>query len=281
MLLKLFVTISVGIALVSANCTPCPPFPPHLAELGCTGQYVSPSHCCFQKFECPDISQQDNSKCYYKGKAYNVGEKLTNEELGPCRTCTCHAGDAGNSATFHCDGINCSGPGSNAPYARGCLPQYKQDKCCEDNFLCGEEKNNVYKCDYRDKQYYKGQKFIHDSNPCYECICDENFTNSSAPTWFYTNKQNCKPINCNVWFWSADKVKQGCSPVYSADACCPVDWVCPKATDKLIEAKNSYKAVSCKFGDLAIHYNDQVDVNDKCVTCKCDLAPFLTCTKTC
>lgn len=92
--------------------------------------------------------------------------------------------------------------------------------------VCDAEKEALHKCHYRGKTYYKTQRFSHPDEPCYSCICDENF---DGETKLQYNTKNCKLIDCKVEIYNLHNFKSGCAPVYFSDSpCCPINWRCRK-----------------------------------------------------
>jgi hypothetical protein len=61
-----------------------------------------------------------------------------------------------------------------------------------------------------------------ESDPCYACLCQKDFDNSSIAT-----NNNCQKINCGIQLNSLHYIQKGCIPIYLKDkACCPIDWKC-------------------------------------------------------
>lgn len=67
----------------------CPALPKHYKELGCT-PVLTENECC-PYFECPNLENLDNDKCFYHKESYERGEKLPGEKLaGLCNAeCVC------------------------------------------------------------------------------------------------------------------------------------------------------------------------------------------------
>lgn len=113
-----------------------------------------------------------------------------------------------------------------------CLRQYKPNVCSHVNRVCGDENiDKLYKCFWRGKNFYEGERFTTDSDPCYSCHCDRNFDNSISIS---DNTLSCSKKNCGLALQYFNKFRWGCVPVYNRiDACCPTDeWICRKLKSK-------------------------------------------------
>jgi hypothetical protein len=66
-----------------------------------------------------------------------------------------------------------------------------------------------------------GEKFISQSNPCYECICTHDFDK----TTILENTQ-CRKLNCDIELKYKSFIQRGCLPIFENEKCCPVDWKC-------------------------------------------------------
>lgn len=131
---------------------------------------------------------------------------------------------SGKQAEFTCALAECPEHlGNRIP--PNCVGQYSHDKCCSEKQVCDAEKEALHKCTYRGKTYYKNQQFWHSDEPCYSCICDENF---NGDTKLQYNPKNCRKTNCNIELHNLRDLKAGCVPVYSEKSCCPLSWRCRK-----------------------------------------------------
>lgn len=74
---------------------------------------------------------------------------------------------------------------------------------------------------------------ISKDEPCYECLCDEYFNNS---TTLNLNK-NCRRKFCQIQINNGDKVRAGCAPIYlePSNICCPINYRCRKFEMRYIE----------------------------------------------
>lgn len=126
--------------------------------------------------------------------------------------------------TFNCANIECPDLFNRPP--EDCVLQYSHDKCCSDSMVCGKvEVDKLHKCHYRGMDYSKGQKIYPNDFPCYQCICDEKFDNS---TMISANEQ-CRKIDCGIELRYLERLQKGCVPVYFGDnGCCPIEFKCRK-----------------------------------------------------
>lgn len=106
-----------------------------------------------------------------------------------------------------------------------CIEQFEFNKCKAIGRVCGEENlQKLKKCWWRGESYYEGQRFNPNSDLCYQCVCSDDFNNS---TYIRDNVKSCKRPECGVELFDWDKVLQGCAPVFSDEnTCCPIDWKC-------------------------------------------------------
>lgn len=57
------------------------------------------------------------------------------------------------------------------------------------------------------------------------CICDKGFNNATI-----ANNPHCRTVDCNIPLHYADKLREGCAPVYYGKATgCPIEWICRKS----------------------------------------------------
>lgn len=269
--------LGIGIRFVNGNCSPCPPPPKHYEEFKCTGITLQQGQCCAVKYLCPNLSELDSNKCYYNGNSYNKGQTLSQSNLPLCfRSCICVSDILKTTdAAFSCL-VNEPEPWQ--PNEKNCVRQYSLGKCNSVSEVCGEENiKKLGKCFWRGKQFYEGERFSPESDPCYACICNEDFDNS---TYIEDNTKSCAKINCGLELLSLDKVKRGCAPIYYGEkSCCPIDWKCPEDdTNSLVEPELRDRAdMTCTFGDLTLQHWDALETNDKCLRCSCDLPPLVSC----
>jgi hypothetical protein len=57
-------------------------------ELNCTPIYSNASTCPV-KYECKDFGKLDSAKCYYKGKSYEIDEKIPDTKSRCLNDCRC------------------------------------------------------------------------------------------------------------------------------------------------------------------------------------------------
>lgn len=175
-------------------------------------------------------------RCQYHGNLYDYGTIVDHSLLPPCiNEAKCVASSDGPKFEFvHQEPV---------PVEAGCLPQYTFDSMCNPSQkVCDPvEKKKLAKCHLRGKEYYEGQLFTPTfssffSSACYQCICDASFENDTAPAF----NKNCRKFKCAIELFNAEKLKNGCVPVYETkdiyDAeptcCCPIDFVCRKSINR-------------------------------------------------
>lgn len=104
--------------------------------------------------------------------------------------------------------------------------QYSLDKCCSVSEVCkAEEVAKLHKCHYRGNDYHLGQRIYPENAPCYMCICDTEFDNSTS----ISANKHCQKVDCGIELRSLERVMEGCVPVYFGDnGCCPIEFRCRK-----------------------------------------------------
>jgi len=288
MLSKVFVVLVLGIVVgVKANCTPCLEAPKHYEELNCTGMKLR-GDCCDTRYNCPEsVYEKPLEKCQYRGRLYDYAELVDNSLLPSCiQEAKCVA--SSNGPKFE---VVQEEP---VPVADGCLPQYTLDKTCNPSkTVCDPvQKEKLIKCYLRDKEYYEGQLFTpteafgpYFSSSCYQCICDANFNNNTVPR----SNGNCRKFQCAIEILNAEKLRNGCVPVYESKSpydpeptcCCPIDFICPETNQReTYLPKSDTPPRSCVFGDKVIGGGQTLETGHKCRTCKCNTPPALTCIQT-
>lgn len=141
---------------------------------------------------------------------------------------------------------------------------------------------------------------------CYKCICAKGF-DASVPV--HKNK-HCQKFDCGHELRHLGDFKIGCVPLfYGKDRCCSIEYKCRKYlnihfvtwiycnTDVRLIRSNCFPAeksdtvdatstrtvestdAQCKYGDLSLHVGQVVKQNNKCVTCKCEIPPMVSCYK--
>lgn len=194
--------------------------------------------CCDTRFICTDsIFEQHSDKCHYKGKLYDYNEKIDASLLPSCvKEAKCVTSSNGPTFEFvHGDPV---------PVESGCLHKYTFRNMCNpsENVCDPVEKEKLIKCHQNGIVHHEGELFTptfssYFSSACYQCICDVNFDNNTAPAF----NQNCRKLKCGIDLTYIEKLRNGCVPVYhtknSDDAeptkCCPIDFVCRKSINQI------------------------------------------------
>lgn len=84
---------------------------------------------------------------------------------------------------------------------------------------------NLHTCWLRGKHYRQGDWIYPEFDPCYQCVCDESFDNSTAMP---LNK-NCQKLDCGIELRNLENIRKGCIPVYYGEnRCCPIEYRCRK-----------------------------------------------------
>jgi len=259
------------------ECEICPPIPKLYDELGCVGK-KDDRGCCFERFECPDLTKYDTKKCHLKGKTYSIKEKAPEEDLPICMN-HCRCTDVKGKAEFVCPKSECAGYKS-TPESAGCQHMFTENSCCSKP-IC--EKVERTTCEYNGKVYHEGTKFYPDDVPCHSCVCHKNF-NASLP--METNKF-CRKIDCGLELRYFNKIKEGCVPVYfQTSACCPIDFKCPNESDEFIRLPGRSKKPDvipekmCKYGNNTLLIGERLKSKKPCISCSCKQPPMLECIQT-
>lgn len=131
---------------------------------------------------------------------------------------------AENVVGFECDFEEC--PEAAAEPKPECRNQYTINSCCATKTICDEaEVKSLHTCWYEGKDFHGGNLIYPPGSPCYKCLCDEKFDNSTA----IPENKNCKPVDCGIEVHAMNNIQQGCVPVYFNDNyCCPVEFRCRK-----------------------------------------------------
>ncbi|KAJ6647708.1 hypothetical protein Bhyg_02931, partial [Pseudolycoriella hygida] len=274
----------IGLTLSDeTKCGKCPPTPKVYEELRCVG-VLDNNGCCFERFDCPDWNALDSNKCHYKGRSYNVSEKVMESDSPPCSpACHCSEGYDGIRPLFRCASVDCpENFGFEEP--DDCVYQYSLDKCCNVNKVCGEEKlNNLHKCELDGKTYNEGEKMYPESSTCHTCLCKKGFNNSIP----IESNENCKKADCGIELRNLNRLQNGCVPIYFGSSdCCPIDFRCPSTKDEVmpIEGRSDVDDVpaekACKYGDHILNIGQSLNsLEDKCVECTCKQPPMVECVK--
>lgn len=65
-------------------------------SLGCKPVYEREGDCCAIRYDCDHLRERSKNKCYVNGKAYEIHEKLEDEDANPCdHGCLCMNGRDG------------------------------------------------------------------------------------------------------------------------------------------------------------------------------------------
>jgi len=280
MLFECFVVIGIAVASVHGECGPCPDIPKHYEEIGCKAVKENESDCCPARYECPNVKEFDKSKCNYKGKSYAVGDQVS-DGLPTCTaSCTCTGADP--AVGFNCAYNEC--PEVSQPPKPECALQFTIDSCCSTKTICdAEEIKKLPRCYVDGREYVEGNLIYPQNEPCYKCLCNDKYDNSTSPA----KNPFCKRVDCGITLLQLNNLQEGCVPVYFNDNfCCPLEFRCPNTKDSVLPraGKAAEKAASpaetCTYGDLVLNVGESVKTDDECLECSCQLPPMAQCTRT-
>lgn len=247
----------------------------HYSTMKCTPINKKGSDCP-ERFDCPSISNHDNSKCYFNGNTYSLSEQIPNEKVSPFCSALCYCRSGSPFAQFRCTHIDCAEFFQRFDHDN-CVRTYKPNGCCSSGKVCGEEKKKVAKCTFNGDEYLAGQRMYMDSKKCRTCICHEGFNVANIDS-----DPNCYESTCGFELFYAKQAYGGAAPVYYEDRCCPWEWRMPKDSDKLIKgsSKNTDKQLQCQYGKLAMNVGDRLEteVTDMYTyECSCQIPPLAQC----
>ncbi|CAO1392624.1 unnamed protein product [Diamesa tonsa] len=218
--------------LVSDECNEKCPRPLIYEELGCTAIYGS-NGCCPKRYHCTNFASLDKSRCHINGNSFAVGEILPRNLITDGAKCveSCFCSRYRNEpAKFSCANNECGISNIRIP---GCTNVYGDlNECCSTSTICeNEEKETLATCWMDGQTFTEGEKMYPAQNPCYECLCQNEFDNTTI-----VQNEHCQKINCGI---SLDKsyIQRGCLPIYESKsiACCPIGWKCPENEKKIVK----------------------------------------------
>lgn len=261
------------------------------------------SHILIHSFDCPNLIDRDNSKCYYRDKTLLPGEVLENfQQSDTCEgKCYCNLNRAGGPSEIFCNRLKCSDKRPANQKTQKCVQQYENGNCCPVNAVCGKKKiifailwshffhallftfsdddiNELATCEFEGKTYREGERMF-PKKYCYKCFCGKNF-NSQTPV---PENRNCFKIDCGIALTKTRRLSEGCIPVYiKTDDCCPIGWRCPGDKHMSEPAKLDLSLDKCRFGNMMLKVGEALDLGgDNCQNCTCTMPPMLHCIQTC
>ncbi|XP_055629551.1 uncharacterized protein LOC129770623 [Toxorhynchites rutilus septentrionalis] len=236
---------------------------------------------CPTRYDCPSVTQHDNSKCYFNGNTYALSEQIPSEKVNPFCSALCYCRSGTPFAQFRCAHVDCAEFFQRFDYDN-CVRTYKPNSCCSAGQLCGEAKLKASKCSLDGEQYLEGQRMHPAGNKCLTCICHSKFNEVNMKT-----DPNCYETTCGFELFYAKQAYNGGAPVYYGDNCCPWEWRMPNDSDKLVEGTpgkvTSDPNLQCKYGKLTMNIGDSLapEIVDKYTyKCSCLIPPMAQCVKT-
>ncbi|CAO1379806.1 unnamed protein product [Diamesa serratosioi] len=221
----IYILLLLIFILVSDECSEKCPRPLIYEELGCKAIYGS-NGCCPKRYHCTNFATLDKSRCHLNGNSFAVGEILPRNLITDGSKCveSCFCSRYRNEpAKFSCANNECGISNIRVP---GCTNVYGDlNECCSTSTICeDEEKETLATCWMDGQTFTEGEKMYPALNSCYECLCQNDFDNTTI-----VQNQHCQKINCGI---SLDKshIQRGCLPIYESKsiACCPIAWKCPE-----------------------------------------------------
>lgn len=107
-----------------------------------------------------------------------------------------------------------------------CAYQFTIDSCCSTNTVCDKnEIDKLHRCWHDGHQFVEGNLIYSAKSPCYKCLCDKNYDNTTD----VSTSPSCKPVECGIELHQLSYLQLGCIPVYFDDGlCCPFEFKCRK-----------------------------------------------------
>ncbi|CAG2101134.1 unnamed protein product [Medioppia subpectinata] len=238
----------------------------HYMARGCTP--VIKGGCeCPDRYECPSgafvsapiIRIADD--CLWKDQSYRSGDTFIDEEA--CRVCQCGT----DSQNVDCKPLVDCPDVSTLMNITQC---FRYNKCCPKlncfaNILW---KSNTKVCKYKGREYRLGDR-IETDDRCLSCVCDERWDDDR-------HVSTCRPIECDLR--TNKQIRQGCTPVYDRNQCCPVDYTCPNRNRHRIRGLES-GSLMCEFEGRKYPLRSHLYSGNKCHKCLCQIPPQFTCTQ--
>ncbi|XP_001659089.2 uncharacterized protein LOC110678888 [Aedes aegypti] len=270
----------LGLFILGNNVYGCNIPTRHYTTMKCVPMEINKSGCP-SRFECPSLTNHDNSKCYFNGKTYVLNEQVPQELVSPYCSALCYCRSGSPFAQFRCTHIDCAEFFHRFDY-ENCIRTYKPNSCCSSGSVCGDDKKKLAECTTNDESYLAGQRMHPSSDKCLTCICHSGFNETNI-----TNDPNCYESICGFELFYAKHVYNGGAPVYYGDRCCPWEWRMPKDSDRLANDKTNEKVkdstLQCKYGKLTMSVGDSLvpEVTDQYTyKCSCQIPPLAQCTMT-
>lgn len=96
--------------------------------------------CLLIRFDCPNLIDHDNSKCYFKNQTLSPGDVLENfQQSDTCEAkCYCNLNRGGGPSEILCARLRCSEKFPADQKVKYCLKQYDHENCCPVKNVCGK-----------------------------------------------------------------------------------------------------------------------------------------------
>ncbi|XP_055608753.1 uncharacterized protein LOC129756026 [Uranotaenia lowii] len=251
----------------------------HYKTMNCNPVGTKSTSGCPVRYDCPALTNRDNSKCYFNGKIYELNEQVPHNESAQLCSALCYCRSGNPFAQFRCTHIDCPEFFQKFDH-ENCIRKYQSKSCCAAGKVCGKERQELSKCTMDGEEYLEWEKMRPANNKCRTCICHKNYKESNIE-----NDPNCYDTICGFELFYAKQVYGGAAPVYYEDRCCPWEWRMPRETDKVIGTGKSAGApqdpkMQCKYGNLTLNIGDKLEteITDQfTVQCSCEIPPLVQC----
>lgn len=280
----------------------------HYHSMNCTASFSRECDCA-KYYRCPKPTEMrrkhlpvvDRDYCEYNGKRFEVNDMIPIDDQ-PCKVCQCRRIRTNNKQglLFGAE-IDCSAIIECPELAFGleassdkCYFAYEHDKCCGSEVshvmieyskkqylafqvcpdqMSGSDVRRNLRCNYDSKVYRWGEEIVLKDNPCLRCICDQNWNDFDPES-----SRSCRKYRCDSL---EQKETAGCTPIYTRDSCCPVDYVCGKQNEQPVALITTH---TCMFDRRQLQLNERITFNKQstlyrnvCANCTCLVPPLLTC----
>ncbi|XP_048508470.1 uncharacterized protein LOC105686865 [Athalia rosae] len=256
-------------------------------SLGCTPIYSDADNCCPIRFNCDHLKGRARNKCYYRGRAYEIGEALEAENTLPCDiNCVCSEGWK-DIASFSCAEVDCFGLAD-----PGCYLKSAHNQCCDWPQICPANETNLATCELDGKTYYDGQPFTPTSEPDLYCICGPGYTGQNVEP--FCKNRNSESYPCDADLRGAYDIHNNCTPAFYINQNpateCNLMSRCQNKNDEVLKRTATTKTEletidnpdwTCIFGNLTMNLGDELNqgthYDSVCIRCVCEVPPYPTC----
>ncbi|EDS29561.1 conserved hypothetical protein [Culex quinquefasciatus] len=247
----------------------------HYKAMNCTEIRKADSECP-ERFECPSITNRDNSKCYFQGIGYSTSEQIPDELVSPLVRSRCNCQNTTSTLQFNCSMSNCHEKLNSIDHDN-CIVSFASRDYCSGVPVCGQDRDKLATCIVDGILYRAGQTMSLTSDSCLVCLCHEGFVESQARA-----DPLCHQVVCGFELQDSNEMYARGAPVYFGDRCCPADWKVAKGTDRVVKGgiQSVNKVLQCRFGELTLEVGDKLEpevVDGFTYECACQIPPLVQC----